>query len=315
MDELEVLASIYGDDWKVVDVTQRVYSIDITCEELKLSLQVTLTPGYPSESPPVYQLSAPWLRGEERRELSAILENIYSENIGENVIYLWVEGVREFVQSRQDGNSETSGVDRMAAQRQEESVTPDVGGGDLTVSPRETEADEGVEGEGEEEVEDWKFYEYKKDNEGKVADTCPVIYHGEYLHDRKSKFQGHIAAVASEAEVAQVMEKILSDRRCAAATHNIQAYRVLQKPADENHVATYLTNYVDDGEKGASIQMLRLLESMDATNVIVIVTRWYGGIHLGPDRFRHINAISRKLLEEHGYLQHRVSTIAFSGVM
>jgi len=40
MDELEVLASIYGDDWKVVDVTQRVYSIDITCEELKLSLQV-----------------------------------------------------------------------------------------------------------------------------------------------------------------------------------------------------------------------------------------------------------------------------------
>jgi len=33
------------------------------------------------------------------------------------------------------------------------------------------------------------------------VDTCPVIYHGEYLHDRKSKFQGHIAAVASEAEV------------------------------------------------------------------------------------------------------------------
>ena len=107
-----------------------------------------------------------------------------SENIGENVIYLWVEGVREFVQSRQDGNSETSGVDRMAAQRQEESVTPDVGGGDLTVSPRETEADEGVEGEGEEEVEDWKFYEYKKDNEGKVAGeiysvycTCVVMFH------------------------------------------------------------------------------------------------------------------------------------------
>ena len=37
-------------------------------------------------------------------------------------------------------------------------------------------------------------------------------------------------------------------------------FRVLQKPADETHVATYLTNYVDDGEKGASIQMLRLLE-------------------------------------------------------
>ena len=39
-----MLASIYGDDWKVVDVAQRVYNIDITDGsdgELQLSLQVT----------------------------------------------------------------------------------------------------------------------------------------------------------------------------------------------------------------------------------------------------------------------------------
>ena len=43
MDELEALASIYGDDWKVVDAGQRVYSIDITDGELQLSLQVRYT--------------------------------------------------------------------------------------------------------------------------------------------------------------------------------------------------------------------------------------------------------------------------------
>ena len=104
-----------------------------------------------------------------------------SENIGESVIYLWVEGVREFVQSRQDGSSETSGVDKMAARQQEESVTADVGGGELTVSTRETEAEEGGEREEEGEVEDWKCYEYKKNNEGKVAGE---IYSVRLLHMR-----------------------------------------------------------------------------------------------------------------------------------
>ena len=40
----------------------------------------------------------------------------------------------------------------------------------------------------------------------------------------------------------------------------------------------------DDGETHAGGRMLHLLEILDATNVIVIVTRWYGGILLGPDR-------------------------------
>lgn len=32
-----------------------------------------------------------------------------------------------------------------------------------------------------------------------------------------------------------------------------------------------------------------------------MVTRWYGGIHLGPDRFRHINNVARMLLEHCGF--------------
>ena len=40
---------------------------------------------------------------------------------------------------------------------------------------------------------------------------------------------------------------------------------------------------------------------MEAMDVIVVVTRWYGGIHLGSDRFRHINNITKGLLNQHGY--------------
>lgn len=39
---------------------------------------------------------------------------------------------------------------------------------------------------------------------------------------------------------------------------------------------------------------------MDVLNVMVVVSRWYGGIHLGPDRFKHINNVARVLLQHTG---------------
>lgn len=37
---------------------------------------------------------------------------------------------------------------------------------------------------------------------------------------------------------------------------------------------------------------------VEAKDVLVVVTRWYGGIHLGPDRFRHINNAARQVLQD-----------------
>ena len=34
----------------------------------------------------------------------------------------------------------------------------------------------------------------------------------------------------------------------------------------------------------------------------VVVTRWYGGVHLGPDRFKDINNTGRALLVSEGYV-------------
>lgn len=61
------------------------------------------------------------------------------------------------------------------------------------------------------------------------------------------------------------------------------------------------TSFQDDGEGGAGAKLLNLLDLMKAKNVVVIVTRWYGGIHLGPDRFRHICNVAREILVENGY--------------
>ena len=83
----------------------------------------------------------------------------------------------------------------------------------------------------------------------------------------------------------------------------------------------------DDGESGAGRNLSRLLSTMKAQNVVggacachtvllvpplmrndlfagvqlVVVTRWYGGVHLGPDRFRHINNLARQIVESGGF--------------
>ena len=44
----------------------------------------------------------------------------------------------------------------------------------------------------------------------------------------------------------------------------------------------------DDGETKAASKILEIMIHMEALNVIVVVSRWYGGIHLGPDRFRSV---------------------------
>ncbi len=44
----------------------------------------------------------------------------------------------------------------------------------------------------------------------------------------------------------------------------------------------------DDGESGAGLIILQMLEREGLENHIVVVTRWYGGKHLGGARFRHV---------------------------
>ena len=58
----------------------------------------------------------------------------------------------------------------------------------------------------------------------------------------------------------------------------------------------------DDGETHAGGRMLHLLEILDCQNVLVVVSRWYGGIQLGPDRFKHINNAARNVLELAGVI-------------
>ena len=58
----------------------------------------------------------------------------------------------------------------------------------------------------------------------------------------------------------------------------------------------------DDGEKGSGAKLAALLEMSDTMDCIVVVSRWYGGIHLGPARFKHIASTARDALVESGLI-------------
>lgn len=41
---------------------------------------------------------------------------------------------------------------------------------------------------------------------------------------------------------------------------------------------------------------------MDVWNVMVVVSRWFGGSHIGPDRFKHINSAAREAIVRAGFM-------------
>jgi hypothetical protein len=81
---------------------------------------------------------------------------------------------------------------------------------------------------------------------------------------------------------------------CTAQTIAITAIHLL------THLLT--ADNDDDGETAAGGRLAHLLQILEVDNVLVIVTRYFGGIHLGPDRFKHINQAARNALELGGFL-------------
>jgi hypothetical protein len=117
------------------------------------------------------------------------------------------------------------------------------------------------------------------------------IYCGEAIYDRKSKFVAHVARTTSAQRVRDVVNVLRQQSKIACAAHPaIYAYRF----TDANGLLH--ADCDDDGETGAARKMMFLMEQLRAENCVVIVTRWFGGILLGPDRFKHIAAVTRSAL-------------------
>jgi len=102
------------------------------------------------------------------------------------------------------------------------------------------------------------------------------------ITDRGSKYAVSGAACASEDEAKAFVKTLCCRKKFAKATHNTWALLTTDGPFKN-----------DDGEAGAGMVILRMLEREGLRDHIVVVTRWYGGKHLGGDRFRHVQEAVR----------------------
>ncbi|PZQ97824.1 MAG: hypothetical protein DI533_11755 [Cereibacter sphaeroides] len=107
------------------------------------------------------------------------------------------------------------------------------------------------------------------------------------ISDRGSKYAVSGGPCASEDEAREFLRELKRNKKFAKATHNSWAALFDSDPIKN-----------DDGEAGAGMVILRMLEREGLRNHIVVVTRWFGGKHLGGDRFRHVQEAVRIYLAE-----------------
>ncbi|KAJ1995750.1 hypothetical protein GGI25_000728 [Coemansia spiralis] len=122
------------------------------------------------------------------------------------------------------------------------------------------------------------------------------IFTGTPLEMKKSVFIGHAAHVKSAEDVQNVLSVLMENKKIAQATHNIMAYRIRMENGSISQ------DNDDDGETAAGKRLGHLLQLLEVENTMVVVTRWFGGTHLGPDRFKLINNAARQALETGGFL-------------
>lgn len=108
------------------------------------------------------------------------------------------------------------------------------------------------------------------------------------VSDRGSKYAVSGAAVRDRAAVDAFLKELKRNKKFARATHNSWAVDFSEGGPLKG----------DDGEAGAGQVILRMLEREALRDHVIVVTRWYGGKHLGGDRFRHVQDCVRAYLDE-----------------
>ena len=109
------------------------------------------------------------------------------------------------------------------------------------------------------------------------------------ISDRGSRYAVSGGPAADRAAVAAMLAELTRVKRFQKATHHSWAAILGGEGVKD-----------DDGESGAGQLILQMLDRAGLQDHVIIVTRWYGGKHLGGDRFRHVADAVRHYLRETG---------------
>ena len=319
-DEFAALQAIYGeDDVTAISATQGPWKIRLGPRAV---LQIMLPSDYPSTGAPTPLIRAAHLEPGLRELLTAELVDMCGPDT--DVAILWAEHCREALvdvdSSKDDGGAGVAEQEGGKGESAKEGSSDglQVSGEDAPVAAAAAAAaaaavaaagDGTPEGTLGECVRTFRPATSKYGQRVRHFDGATLleanrrtIYRGDAYHPPRSgpseTFVAFVAAVQSMDHVNWVLaELLLNDKKVGKATHNMIAYR-FHDPGRGCHVA----DNDDDGEKGAGTKLAALLEMTNARDVLVVVSRWFGGVLLGPSRFKYIAAVARTALEQAGFV-------------
>ena len=288
-DEIIALLSIFGDEIVEEKLFDGSSLRGVVAEFPKLGsnpsvrVEMFMPRGYPSTEPPMVNVSSSLLDDSVTRSMVSHLDDMFIP--GEVVGFAFLSWVQE--QWEQLGFSVTVGDDATTnggARENDASVASEEKYDEKKHKNADKDPGDGPKQAGSGATSN----EAQKKWSGK-------IFHGEPLVEKKSTFQAHVAPVTSIEDVEQVMEVLLMNNKIRGATHNILAYRI-----EINEEGSLLQDFDDDGESAAGGRLLHLLNVLKVKNMLVVVSRWFGGILLGPSRFSCINNAARNAIVQSG---------------
>lgn len=269
-DEVEAINSIYGDGC-LIQASDDPSVYILTPPEESSSLRIQFPPAYPAEPPSVIGTNSTGehgRRGDAARELSLFREVIGS--VYEPGMVCLFDAIEEL------------------KRRLEEAVMPE-----------EAQEEETSEADAEEAA----AAEHAQANQELLNMPEPPWILSDPFVELRSTFLGRCAPVSSVAQAEGYVQHLLAtDKKARVATHNMTAWRI------KGPNGTTFQDCDDDGETAAGSRLLHLMQLMDLWDVMIIVSRWYGGHKLGPRRFALINQAARDAFVKAGLVTDQPSS-------
>ncbi|ROV95478.1 hypothetical protein VPNG_08898 [Cytospora leucostoma] len=114
---------------------------------------------------------------------------------------------------------------------------------------------------------------------------------------RKSTFIARATTITDPSQRPNLLKALFDAHpELRSASHNVWAYRIRAHESSISNQAREASH--DDGETGAGDLLLRILRETNTVDTLVVMTRWYGGVMLGPDRWRLMRNVVTSALSE-----------------
>lgn len=259
-----------------------------------LTLRAHLPTDYPSTSAPILEAllpdDDPTAADAASTAVAAALEAAWGDTPGLPILYTVVEALREreeaIAVARQAAVDEEEAAGAAAKEGDEEDAAVERGGG-------------GRGGDDDQPPEPTTATTTTADEAfAALASSLHITSHPPVVVKR-STFQAHVAPIACPGDAKAVVDALLTNRRIAAATHNVMAYRCRVDAATSGAICA---DCDDDGEAAAGGRLAFMLQAAKVEGAVVVVSRWFGGTLLGPSRFGVINNTARDALVAGGFI-------------